>query len=831
MEDLKSVFSAPSAVMIGGDISIMKTYGHLIIINPDNENEFQCKLCLIRASYFDSMVPSYDAKDRLAQRQQWANSLRVFHSCTSKSNIVTHIAIMHTEHLVPAHASTATYHKHIGPKLSKKDEASIVTSLSIDKMFTPQVSLHKLDLTLWILEDMRPFSIVEDSGFKKLINSLTKNSKNINFKLPSADTIAREAALVDEALQRFLRIEMASNVGHSNIEEISIPKDAPFTLLSFTVDAWTSIAGKPFLGLTTHYLTNDFEMKSHALALRYFPPPHTADAYLVLFEAILDEYGFSTDTTLSVTTDSASVMQKMLDSSNLPHFRCITHCINLAVQQDTFDHVNFKHLIENPIKLAGYFSSVATHRNFIVEKKAKELGRHSELVKAVQVVVTRWNSIYYMLHAHLKRLPIIANLSGKALSIEPKAKEKEFDDVLEACIKLENTHIAIVKMLEPIAKWTTLFQSSTLPTLSLVFEARSDILAHLSPVDDEPLIAKKFRAHLNRAITSRFNEHFVPINFPARVPESNPSFRDVEKARTRWKMTNTAALLDIRTAYHHVRTDPMVDKNNITEILSYIATCVSTWIPETNKDKKEETPSDDKFLDLLLSSRKDTSYSSLVDVVREELRSYLGIARARCVKSLPDAPTALKSFEERLELNPLEFWREMKGAFPQLAKVARSILAIQATSAASERVFSSAGFIGNRHRSRLSLDSLEVCTLVRDALKQNIDIRKMVGELNAEKKEKANRQRSETQTKRVEMGFTSKKLRHNSPSDYSSRSEVENMDDEDFIDLVADEDTSANLKIGRRVIEHLLHDEDDEVIGLSVESIKLPSYLPDDSVS
>jgi hAT family C-terminal dimerisation region/Hermes transposase DNA-binding domain len=782
MEDLKSVFSVPSAVMSGRNISIMNTYSHLIIINPENQNEFQCKLCLIKASYFDSMVPSYDGKDRLAQRQQWVNSLKAFHSCTSKSNIVTHIAIMHTEHLVPAHASTATYHKHIGPN----DE----TPLGIEKMSNSHVNL---DLTFWLLEDMLPFSIVEDSGFKKLVQSFAK--------VPSADTIAREAALVDEALQRFLRREIASNVGHSTIGEIGIPNDSPFTLLSFSADARTSVSGKPFLGLTVHYITDDFKMKSHVLALRHISPPNT-------FEAILDEYGFSTDTTLSVTTDSASVMQTMLDSSNLPHFRCITHCINVAVQQDTFDQANFKHLIDTPMKLAGYFSSVATHRNFLVEKKAKELGRHSELVKAVQVVGTRWNSIYDMLRAHLKRLVIIANLSGKALSIEPKAKEKEFDDVLEACIKLENTHIAIVKMLEPIAKWTTLFQSSALPTLSLIFEARSDILAHLSPDDDDPLIAKLFRAHLNRAITSRFNEHFVPINFPARVPESNPSYHDVENARTRWKMTNTAALLDIRTAYHHVKTEHMVEKDNITEILSYIATCVSTWISETNKGKKDETPSDDNYLDALLSTRKDTSHSSLVDVVREELRSYLLIARARCVKSLPGAPTVFKSIDERLELNPLEFWREMKGAFPQLAKVARSILAIQATSAVSERVFSSPEFTKNRHRSRLSLDSLEICTLVRDALKQNIDLGKIMGEVNAEKKEKAKRKRKESQTKRMELGSVSKKLKRNS-------NEVENVDDEDFIDLVVDEDTSTKLKIGRRVIEHLLDDdEDDEVTGL-----------------
>ena len=90
--------------------------------------------------------------------------------------------------------------------------------------------------------------------------------------------------------------------------------------------------------------------------------------------------------------------------------------------------------------------------------------------------------------------------------------------------------------------------------------------------------------------------------------------------------------------------------------------------------------------------------------------------------------------EERLQLDPLKFWREHMKDFPYLATVARSVLAVQATSAASERVFSSAGFIGNRHRSRLSVDSLELCTLVKDALKQGIDLTKEAKELWRKKK-------------------------------------------------------------------------------------------------
>ena len=54
------------------------------------------------------------------------------------------------------------------------------------------------------------------------------------------------------------------------------------------------------------------------------------------------------------------------------------------------------------------------------------------------------------------------------------------------------------------------------------------------------------------------------------------------------------------------------------------------------------------------------------------------------------------------ENDPLLWWKKNQDVFPSLAKLARIYLAIPATSAPTERIFSRASLVINRLRSRLT---------------------------------------------------------------------------------------------------------------------------------
>lgn len=66
-----------------------------------------------------------------------------------------------------------------------------------------------------------------------------------------------------------------------------------------------------------------------------------------------------------------------------------------------------------------------------------------------------------------------------------------------------------------------------------------------------------------------------------------------------------------------------------------------------------------------------------------------------------------------MDFDVLAWWSIKQKEFPDVAKLARKYLNIQASSAPSERVFSAAGDLGGRKRWRLSDDRLKNAVLCR----------------------------------------------------------------------------------------------------------------------
>jgi zinc finger BED domain-containing protein 1 (E3 SUMO-protein ligase ZBED1) len=65
--------------------------------------------------------------------------------------------------------------------------------------------------------------------------------------------------------------------------------------------------------------------------------------------------------------------------------------------------------------------------------------------------------------------------------------------------------------------------------------------------------------------------------------------------------------------------------------------------------------------------------------------------------------------------NPYMWWRERAANYPLLSVVARKWLAVPASSAASERMFSSAGLTVSKKRTRLKTDHVSTLVFLKTA--------------------------------------------------------------------------------------------------------------------
>jgi len=64
--------------------------------------------------------------------------------------------------------------------------------------------------------------------------------------------------------------------------------------------------------------------------------------------------------------------------------------------------------------------------------------------------------------------------------------------------------------------------------------------------------------------------------------------------------------------------------------------------------------------------------------------------------------------------NPLQWWRTNQGSLKILSLIAKDLLAIPATSSASERVFSKSGHIVSRKRSALASKNVDVLVFLSE---------------------------------------------------------------------------------------------------------------------
>ncbi|CAF4947388.1 unnamed protein product [Pieris macdunnoughi] len=171
----------------------------------------------------------------------------------------------------------------------------------------------------WIVKKYLPFSFFDDEDTQEYFRSICPSTI-----FPKRSTLRRKVK------ERFE--ELQSNV-KNRLQQYSCK-------MSFTIDGWTSIAGRSYYGVTIHCIDNEWKYRSVVLDFIPSRGRHTELDIATIFHECLLEYGII-DKIQGITVDNATANTKFMcelgkqllhfDSDN-QHFRCFAHILNLGVQ-------------------------------------------------------------------------------------------------------------------------------------------------------------------------------------------------------------------------------------------------------------------------------------------------------------------------------------------------------------------------------------------------------------------------------------------------------------------------------------------------------------------
>lgn len=689
----------------GKDVCILSTYGSLF--EKVNDDEFKCKICVARATVTGDDVSTISC----------AGGKKNLH------NLVVHLARCCCAVLCERHLNTESVQAAIKNARVTKRAAESPVRGPVDARASPFViqSLSALDIAIWLLSDMLPLSTAETPAFAALLARAKVKGAAL-----SARSIAREVPTLLEAVRRILKY-----LTHASLSPpLGAAPLGRHTRYALTLDGWTSRAGKPFLGVTIHFVDEGFKLYSCALGLAEFKGGHSAVDHRVILEEVCGGYGLPLEMLMAVTTDNAATMVKCFSNGSLGvHIRCVAHTLNLVCKD-----IKLSGLLKDALALARHFSAIAVSRNAVVKEAAAAANKpyHAPILP----VVTRWSSDFDALERHMLRWPYVKGILPKDLGLEGAAKTK-YTELLVECLKNHEMYEDVVTTLRPLALWTTRVQASSTPMLSFGFEMYEDILAGLSVMPGAPPLQPEvvaLREELETAIKARFARQLKPpplsaftVNLADLAGDALNEARQRLPWRDTWLFYVFAALLDVRTVCRFtqsVRWKFMVMPEYWPHILSSLEALSLRLDPPAPLSAPAAA---DKVYGFFPPVRGGASQLSRADLIHAELADFTNAAGLKTQDLTED---------ERHALDPLGFWREVAGdgKFVYLSHVARSVLAVQISSAASERLFSVSNNICSIKRTRLSAATLEAATMVRSAAQNNFPLLAELQTMSSEKR-------------------------------------------------------------------------------------------------
>lgn len=489
-----------------------------------------------------------------------------------------------------------------------------------------------------IAMDLQPLSMVEDAGFRELIQLLVPH-----YVMPSRGSIRKRIELLHSDMVATLRIKIQKQ-----------------SAVALTTDAWTSCHNESYVAFTAHFIDENWDLNSYLLEVAEMTERHTAENLSERIESMIVNWSLQNRVPAIVHDNAANIVAAMR-GINIDSVTCSAHNLQLGINKGLQDE-NISEIVSKASAVVGHFNH-STKAATELEKKQNQL--KLPVHRLIKCVSTRWNSVFLMFERLIQQKAAIAAVMNDS-TVTPARKAASLE------ISQHEWQIIadLVDILRPLQVATTTLCSEKEVTASSV----------------TPII-------------TRVIEKFLPLQARDSDIVRNYKSKVTEELEIKFKLTQDLFLSPLTLASFldpRYKNLSFLSDGNKTELLTVVASKLNA----EEIDEAITSTNTVTALDFLLADEDETQVI-FADKRIEELERY---RLEQCIGRNED---------------PLKWWKSNEKRFPLLARLARKYLCIPATSAPSERVFSSAGNVVTHKRSTLSSDIVNSLVFVYYNIKRS----------------------------------------------------------------------------------------------------------------
>src|SRR3989337_1642200 len=163
----------------------------------------------------------------------------------------------------------------------------------------------------FVIGTIQPLSIVEDSDFINMVNEFDKH-----YKIPCTKTLKNRISKTYEAGKDTLKNQLIQ-VQH----------------ISLTLDAWSSPSHLPYLGVTAHWITSEFEPHEVLLSMAELPYPHGVTEIQKHLLDLFDEWKINSKISAIVTDNGSNVKKACGEMGIGERIPCAAHTLQLSIEK------------------------------------------------------------------------------------------------------------------------------------------------------------------------------------------------------------------------------------------------------------------------------------------------------------------------------------------------------------------------------------------------------------------------------------------------------------------------------------------------------------------